>query len=176
MELESQGMPPYAKSLMGSYLRGCQQVRSGRDIKRIPMPMQDGHPLQITERGQTPVPRQGYGSPPYFPGLSGINAAAEGMGHHLSSEAYAQQRLPTFQTHADQIQFRLQIGIRFRIPHPYGTAQHHAQVSLQPFPDGRTGSARPNVPCSEAPVPEKRFQRTEIFKSHMAQGQASAGC
>lgn len=46
MELESQGMLPYAKSLMGGHFRGCQQVRSGRDIKRIPMPMQDGHPLR----------------------------------------------------------------------------------------------------------------------------------
>ena len=49
MELESQGMPPYAKSLMGSHLRGCQQARSGRDIERIPVPMQDGYPFQITK-------------------------------------------------------------------------------------------------------------------------------
>ena len=175
MKLESQRMLPCAKGLMRGNLRRRQQTRSGRHVKRIPMPMQNGCSLQMAERRQAPGLRQGYAPPPYFPGRTGINPGAEGMGHHLSAKADAQQRQLTLQTHADQIQLRLQIGIPFHIPHPHGTAQHYATISPQPLLNGRIRSACLDVPDLKTPAPEKGLQRAKIFKSHMAKGQAGTG-
>lgn len=125
----------------GSHLRGCQQARSGRDIKRIPMPMQNGHPLQITERGQTPRPPSGIRFPTLFPWPFRDKRGCRGHGPSFELRGIRPAKAADFPDACGPNPFRLQIGIRFRIPHPYGTAQHHAQVSLQPFPDGRTGSA-----------------------------------
>jgi hypothetical protein len=108
------------------------------------------------------------GSPGHSESQAGRHRGAQHTRHQLCTEADAQQRTAMIESLFDQPEFLRQKGIGLFVESPNGRTQHNQKIGLIYFRSVEFLNSHVIVMERIAASMKQRFERTQVFKVHMA--------